>query len=73
MKDEGRGLDKRACLFEERWHCISIHFFLSHHHHRRCVGFPVLHANAGWAIYCHLHDEPEHFKVILFLPVVSFW
>ena len=39
MRDEGRGMDKRACLLEERWHCISFHFFLSHHHHR-CIAFP---------------------------------
>ena len=39
MRDEGRGMDKRACLLEERWHCISFNLFLSHHHHR-CIGFP---------------------------------
>ena len=39
MRDEGRGMDKRACLLEERWHCISYQFFLSHHHHR-CIAFP---------------------------------
>ena len=41
--DAGAGMRgvgwKRVCLLEERWHCISYHFFLSHHNHR-CIGIP---------------------------------